>query len=212
MLNNMIKCKTCGRVVPKTTKKCPTCGSYLHMKAVTACMIIVAVAFIAVFALSDNMNEGTQELDVKDSAKPDETDVTPQTQTLSIDNWDITYKGYEVQDYIKTGIITGFEPVDGSSYLVVNLAVKNIDTKIHTFLPSLYFGAVLDVKIIYNEYEYTHSTLIGYEEDLTNEEINPLITVNGILAFEIPESITESKDPLILRFFIDDEQIDFTVE
>ena len=57
--DKMVTCKTCGKQIAKTAKRCPYCGARQHQGALTACCLIVVFAVIAIFYVMTSGSEDT---------------------------------------------------------------------------------------------------------------------------------------------------------
>ena len=51
MFDKMVTCKTCGKQIAKTAKRCPHCGARQHQVALTFVYLIVIAMIIAVFLI-----------------------------------------------------------------------------------------------------------------------------------------------------------------
>lgn len=58
-LGKMIRCKSCGRDIAKTAKRCPYCGAQQHVIALSICALIVVVTVFAVVAVLVNSGDGS---------------------------------------------------------------------------------------------------------------------------------------------------------
>lgn len=51
-----------------------------------------------------------------------------------------------------------------------------------------------------NGYEFSAVNLLGYSKDMYDSTINPLASADGEIVFEIPESVAETTDELLVSF------------
>jgi predicted nucleic acid-binding protein len=91
------------------------------------------------------------------------------------------------------------------------MSVTNSGTSADIFLPSVYTSANVRAKIIYGEYEYSATNLLVVSSDLHDETINPLVTISGVIAFNIPDSVADSTDPLVLMLEEGTNTLEFTL-
>ena len=132
--------------------------------------------------------------------------------TAAIGNWEITLDGVQAQDKISDDTGFGsFVPDEGNTYQVVSMTIKNVGTAIDSFLPMFSTNEDLRVRMIFDgTYEYSATTLL-MGDDLMSAALNPLTTKSGILAFSLPNEVMESTEPLTLKFFNDDETVEFQI-
>ena len=125
---------------------------------------------------------------------------TSVTDTLA--NWEITVTDYNYVDSVSSGLLTEYRASDGSKYCVIDITAKNTGEKASTFLPVF----IVDnqdsyAKLEWGDYEYTRSILDLAKENLLQEQLNPLVSANGQLFFEVPKEMEDSDDipALIIR-------------
>lgn len=131
--------------------------------------------------------------------------------TGKLGNWEITLTEFKFTEQIDNGY-SYFSPDEGSQFALVSLTVVNKDTQPDTFLPYLSFSSDTRVKILYNnDYEYSSTALPGYDADLTSAFFNPLVEKNGCIAFQIPDSVVNSTESLVLTFSLGSEELSYNL-
>ena len=79
-------------------------------------------------------------------------------------------------------------------------------------MPSFGMADDIAAKILYGDgYEFTQTQLLGYSNSIMDSTINPLSSKTGDLAFELPDSVADSTEPLILQISAGSESINFSV-
>lgn len=120
-------------------------------------------------------------------------------ENVSLKDWNITVTNVQITDAVSENQYVSFKPENENKYLVVDMTVTNNGKNAASFLPSFGFGDDISAKILYqNEYEFSSTNLLGYSKELHDTTVNPLSTKNGSVAFEIPNSIADSDEELIL--------------
>lgn len=124
-------------------------------------------------------------------------------------DWTISVSGFEFADRIDN-TYSYFEPGDGNKYAVVSVSVANNGTEADSFLPSFGFGDDVGAKILYDgQYQYSSTQLLGYDEDLHDEFLNPLSSATGVIIFEMPEVVASGSEPLQIIFDAGSENVTF---
>ncbi len=126
-------------------------------------------------------------------------------ETGNLTDWEICLNKYEIKDAIEGNtygtLTTTFEPDEGNKYVYLELSVKNISNDSETFLPVVSTSTSgTSVKLIYNnDYTYSSTNLLAHDKELHSKFFNPLTSFEGILAFQIPDSVATASDSLILE-------------
>lgn len=104
-----------------------------------------------------------------------------------------------------------FSPNDaGNKYVQVFVTVNNNGKEADNFLPTYGIGNDVNAKILYSDgYEFSATNLLGYSNDLHDSTINPLSSQTGEIAFEIPNTIADSTDELLIQFSSGNDVIKF---
>lgn len=127
--------------------------------------------------------------------------------TIKTKNFEIIVNSVEAKSEIPNGNYTKFKPDEGNKYLTVNLTVKNVSKESATFLPYVGMTKDLHAKIMYQDYEYSGTNLLGYSEDLHNSHLNPLSSKTGVIVFSVPSDIAAKPDELTLLFTENDTSL-----
>lgn len=202
--NKMTTCKTCGAEIAQSATVCPSCGAHRFVPLLVSHPVGGTLLLIFLFCLLALMIPVLTSIE-KDKTPADDTpravinaeepipnDPIPVTAPDTLGNWEITFNSFEVTEAISSGAFTEFKADDGNLYAVITLTVKNIGNEAHTFLPLLEIGDDIGAKIVYQSYEYSASSLIGYDDDLHYKQLNPLSSATGIIAFQIVKDVAES--------------------
>ncbi|MCB7320148.1 DUF4352 domain-containing protein [Lacrimispora sp. 210928-DFI.3.58] len=132
-------------------------------------------------------------------------------ETGQLKDWNITVTSMEMLDSVDNGF-GSFNPDEGNKYMLVTATVENAGKTSDTFLPSFGMGDDVSVKVIYGDgYEFSITQLLGYDRDLINSTINPLSSKEGDMAFELPSSVVDSTEPLIIEFRSGNDTLGFTL-
>ena len=135
----------------------------------------------------------------------------PMGQTATIDCWDITVSQMQILDAVSNGY-GQFEPDEGNKYLLISLSAANNGKESAKFLPSFSMSDDITAKLIYGDgYEFDQTNLIGYDRSMLDCVINPLSSAEGDIAFEIPNTVAESTDKMILEFSCGNDKLDFVL-
>ena len=69
-------------------------------------------------------------------------------------------------------------------------------------------GKDIKAKLVYGEYDFSSTNLLGYSEDLHNTALNPLSSKTGVIAFSVTKDIADLS-ALNLVFFTNNESYTF---
>lgn len=127
-------------------------------------------------------------------------------------NWNINVTNAQIVESI-AGDYGSFSPkAEGSKYVHVFLTITNNGKETDRFLPSFGYGDDVYVKMLYGDgYEFSAVNLLGYSNDMHDSTINPLTSKDGEIAFEIPESVAEATDELLVSFISGNDSVIFQV-
>ena len=129
----------------------------------------------------------------------------------TIENWTITIDNVQTLATVPDGYVE-FNADDGSKYLLISLTASNEGKEAGRFMPSFGMADDIAAKILYGDgYEFTQTQLLGYSNSIMDSTINPLSSKTGDLAFELPDSVADSTEPLILQISAGSESINFSV-
>ena len=129
----------------------------------------------------------------------------------TVGEWQITISGMEIVDEVPNGY-GSFVPDEGNKYLLTAVKGENLAKQAQTFLSSYPFGDELTVVLLYGDgYEFVQTNLLGYSESVTDSSVNPLSSKEGKIAFEVPNEVVESTDPLLVHFECNGEELDIKI-
>ena len=143
----------------------------------------------------------------------EEPTVLPKTigETATIGDWSITISNMQILDSISADY-GSFKADEGNKFILITGKVENTAKESARFLPTIGMNDDVSAKIIYGDgYEFSASNLMGYEKDLHDSSINPLSSMEGDLAFQIPDSVASSEEELLLRFNAGSETLVYKV-
>lgn len=127
-------------------------------------------------------------------------------------DWSVTVTEVEIVDKIQQGEYFSFNPAEGHKYLRVDCTVTNNGTDAGRFLSTITAAGHATAKVLYQDtYEYTSTNLLGCTEELHDTSFNPLSTKEGIIVFEIPDSVASSDEELILVFKMGRKEIRYKI-
>lgn len=185
-----------------------------HKKKKSNHILIVALVVIAGFILigifaskgsstskQPNNNDNADIDQSTDSSQQEnkENELLGLNEESTLKDWSITVTNVEFLDKIPQSQYTSFQAKEGNKYFKINCTVTNNGTDSNTFLPSVTLGSSVTAKVLYqNDYEYSPSNLLGNQDDLHDTTLNPLSSKEGIIVFEIPDSVVSSDEELIL--------------
>lgn len=118
---------------------------------------------------------------------------------ITTKNWEITVDSVEVLSKITTDY-GSFEPDEGNKYVVANVTAKNIGKEASVFFPTVGLKKYIRAKIVYGDYGFSGTNLIGHSEDMHDSNINPLSIKSGIMAFSVASDVADNTDELSLVF------------
>ncbi len=163
-------------------------------------------------AADTSSNASTVEI-TETSTISEESEVTIYNigDTVHLGDWEITVNSVEAVDSIQN-TYGAFKPDEGNKYVSVNVTVKNLGKETDTFLPTYNLLNDVSAKIIYQEYEFSGTNLLGYDDDLHDTSLNPLSSKTGIMAFSIAAEVAENLSELHLIFSEKDASCDYSLE
>lgn len=130
--------------------------------------------------------------------------------TANLKHWSITVNDMAILDSIVMDFGQYTPSTDNGKYLNVFISVTNNGKTSDSFLSSFTTSDDVIAKIIYGDgYEFTASNLLGYDYDMHDTGINPLSSLTGEIAFSVPEVVSNSTEPLLIRFSCGGEKVEF---
>lgn len=217
------KCKYCKSNIPFKSKICPVCRRKVTgISTPVAILILIfflSFPIIILFApkksntnninssLGQNLQQENQFISTEKTKESEEKAVNF-GETITFNEWEITVNSADIMECIETSSYTAFTPDKGNVYISVNLSIKNIDKNSASFLSSFSIGKNFRAKLVFGDYEFSPTNLIGYSEDLHDTVLNPLSSKTGIIAFSVTKEITDLES-FHLVLFNDNEKCTF---
>lgn len=147
-----------------------------------------------------------------ESSAVDEASAIAMNTPAALGDWEITVTGMEFMTSVSTSEYTAFNPDEGNQYLMVSVSVTNNGKEADTFLPSLSLGDDVSAKVMYGDgYEFSATNLLAYDREMHDATLNPLSSKEGDIAFEVPQSVVDSADPLTIVFSAGSDQVEVTL-
>lgn len=112
-------------------------------------------------------------------------------ETALISGFEFTLNGYRIEERIDTSKYFYSKPDDGNKYLCFDVHLKNVDTKSHSFLSTISFSNDVHAEVLYGEYTYSPTNVLGYDKDIIDEVYQPLQTADGVIAFQLPMEVLD---------------------
>lgn len=140
-----------------------------------------------------------------------EASAIPLGETATLKDWNISVTNMQMLDSVDNGY-GSFAPDEGNKYMLVTANVENAGKTAETFLPLFGMNDDVSVIVLYGDgYEFSLTQLLGYQKDLINSTINPLSAKEGDMAFEVPNSVAESAEPIVIEFKAGNEKVTFSL-
>ena len=166
---------------------------------------------------SESSTESTTDEDSELTENESQPEESPETiyetgNSASLKDWTINVTDAQIVDSIAADY-GSFEPKEeGNKFIQVFVTVNNDGKQADRFLPSYSIVDDVNAKILYSDgYEFTATNLLGYSNDLHDSTINHLSSQTGEIAFEIPSTVAESTDELLIQFSSGNDTLKFKV-
>lgn len=156
---------------------------------------------------------------IAETTEPETTEPETEAPAVSVSmgeeatlgHWKFTVNEMQILDVIPNGSLQ-FEPGAGNKFLLISLTASNEGEEADVFLPSFGLSSDVFAQLLFGDgEELSQTNLLGYQKGLLGTSIEPLSTEEGEIAFEVPESVYDSTDPLILEFSAGNEKIDISL-
>jgi len=132
--------------------------------------------------------------------------------TITIDDIEITIDDIEISDKITLDHGSFSPSGDGNVFLIVHMALKNSGKTAQTIFKLVTLNTDIRAVIVYDgEYEYISSNLLGYDDDLSNTNLNPLTSKTGVKVFEVANEVADSNKSLALKIYQDKTEFIFNL-
>ncbi len=157
----------------------------------------------------------------EESVAPDTPTPTPEPEEpvyelkekTTLKDWEITVSKAKFVKSVKQSEYSEFVPDEGNKYLMISVSVTNNGKEEDSFLPSYIFNDDVYAKVYYGDgYEFSMTNLLAYDESLVDKKIQPLSKKKGKIAFEVPDSVAEGEEELVLKIISGEDSITYKLK
>lgn len=167
---------------------------------------------------SASENDDVQASDTNDSEEEVSSEENTESiyqigDSASLNDWTINVTDAKIVDSISGDYGTSFSPKEeGDKLIQVFVVVNNDGKQAANFLPTYGMKNDISAKVLYSDgYEFSATNLLGYSNDLHDSVINPLSSKTGEITFEIPATVADSDDELLIRFSSGKDELKFEI-
>ncbi|NKI22652.1 DUF4352 domain-containing protein [Paenibacillus dendritiformis] len=121
---------------------------------------------------------------------------------FKLGNWEVVLDSFEFNQKVSDEYFSSSAD-EGNKFLILNYTVTNEGTEADNFTSMI--GGVEMKAIFKDKYEYKYS-LTMIDKDLGKERIKPLSSKTGFVVMEVPDTVVESEDGLILKLAKDKDK------
>lgn len=155
--------------------------------------------------------ETTEEETTTEAETEAVSETVPLGESAKIGEWTVTVNNMQILDSVPD-TYGQFSPDEGNKYLLITLTASNEGKKAETFISTFPMEDEISAKVLFGDgYEFSQTNLMGYTKSIISSSVNPLSSKEGDLAFEIPDSVSSSEEPLILVFTCGKETLHFSI-
>jgi hypothetical protein len=132
--------------------------------------------------------------------------------SAELDDWTITVTGAEMKKSVSDNYYR-FDSQSGHQFMMVSVKVINNNEKSRSFLPFfLTYMDDINSEVIYGDgYRYSYIVLQNYKWGLESKLIEPSASQDGKIAYEVPEVVVNSEEPLLLRFYLGNQSVIYKI-
>lgn len=163
-----------------------------------------------------NENEATEkEVSVntemqEEPTEPDADTVYNIGESAVLGDWEISITDVQFVESISADYGKFSPDSEDGRYVQVFVTVVNNGKQADNFLPTYGFGDDVNAKVLYGDgYEFSATNLLGYSKEMHDSVINPLSSKDGEIAFEVPSSVTDTDEELLVRFSSGNDSVAF---
>ena len=132
--------------------------------------------------------------------------------SAQLKDWQVAVTDFKIVESIAEDYGEFRPDTEGNRYAQVFVTATNNGKQLMNFLPSFGYGDDVSAKLLYGDgYEFSATNLMGYSNEMHDASINPLSSQSGEIAFEIPESVVNSTDEILIQFSSGNDKIQFKV-
>ena len=204
MKNKMTVCKVCNKEIAKNAKVCPYCGAkQKKKKALIISIVIIVIAIIAMVggaAGTDNSSSETTEVKIPEFYKIGEP--------VTLKKCELTVSKVQKETYIGNEWYN-VTPVDGAVYVAIQYGYKNTSKEPLTTWDRPIVKLTSPDGVVYDS-DFDASTTYVTECDIDEKvlsDLNPGLSVNGAVVFEVAKSELE-KDGWFIN--VDGKKVELT--
>ena len=151
---------------------------------------------------SDNTQASSTEKE-EEKSKETKNETFSMGEEITIGDWKIIVNGLEFLDTVEDDFMV-FSPENGGKFGVVSVSVTNNGKSANKLLPTVALDGEITAKLLYDDgYEFISTSLLT-DFDAHDKVLNPLTSAEGIIAFEVPETVATDDKPLTIEFSVGD--------
>lgn len=155
--------------------------------------------------------ETTEEETTTEAETEAVSETIPLGESAKIGEWTVTVNNMQILDTVPD-TYGQFSPDEGNKYLLITMTASNEGKKAESFISTFPMDDEISAKVLFGDgYEFSQTNLLGYTKSIVGSTVNPLSSKEGNIAFEIPESVSTSEDPLNLVLTCDKETLHFSI-
>ncbi|WP_018751809.1 DUF4352 domain-containing protein [Paenibacillus sanguinis] len=155
-------------------------------------------------------NEQTEEVVAEEQVQePEETEEVSLKvgDKFNLSDWEIVLNSFEFNQKVSDDYFSSSAD-EGNKLLILNYTVTNQGTEADSFTAMI--GGV-EMKALFNDkYEYNY-TITMIDKDLSNETVKPLASKTGFVVMEVPDTVAQSEDGLVLKLAQDEDKATITL-
>lgn len=121
---------------------------------------------------------------------------------FNLGNWEVVLDSFEFNQKVSDEYFSSSAD-EGNKFLILNYTVTNEGTEADSFTSMI--GGVEMKAIFKDKYEYKYSVTM-IDKDLSKESVKPLSSKTGFVVMEVPDTVAESEDGLILKLAKDEDK------
>lgn len=121
---------------------------------------------------------------------------------FNLGNWEVVLDSFEFNQKVSDEYLSSSAD-EGNKFLILNYTVTNEGTEADSFTSMI--GGVEIKAIFKDKYEYKYSVTM-IDKDLSKESVKPLSSKTGFVVMEVPDTVAESEDGLILKLAKDEDK------
>ncbi|GIP05994.1 DUF4352 domain-containing protein [Paenibacillus lautus] len=116
-------------------------------------------------------------------------------EKFTLGDWEVVLDSFEFDQKVSADMFSSSAD-EGNKFLILNYTVTNNGKEAKDFTSII--GGVSMKAIFKEEYEYNY-TVTMIDGDLGTGSIKPLATKSGFVVIEVPDSVADSKESLVVK-------------